>query len=91
MAIDIALLTINKQRINTYESREFSAYVKHISQVSREFLLTCICECVLHITRHSSLSQLAQKSVFARKQRMAEFSTAMTLGPGKSISLGNLP
>ena len=44
----------HKQRISAYRCREFCVYVKHIL---RNFGL---CVCVVHVTRHSTLTQLAQ-------------------------------
>ena len=38
----MALLTVSKQRIGAYGSREFHASVTCISQASREFLLVCL-------------------------------------------------
>lgn len=51
-----ALLTVSKE--SAYRGKEFHAYAKWISQVRREFLLVCI---RLHVTKHSSLTQLVQR------------------------------
>ena len=53
----MALLN-HKNGICAYGKREFYTYVKCISRVRMEFFLVA---CVLHLTRHSSLTQLAQK------------------------------
>ena len=73
-----------KQRIYTYKRREFRAYVKRFHGLEVTF---GSCACIFHLTRHSSLSQLARKFGVARKQRMmivsAEFSgkQSQEIGP----------
>ena len=47
-----------KHIISAYRSREFCAYGKRIPRVSGDF---GFCACVLHVTRHSVLTRLAQK------------------------------
>ncbi len=53
----MALLTVSKESALT-ENRDFRAYVKHITRLAGNF---CLCVWLLHFTRHSSRTHLAQK------------------------------
>ena len=77
----MALLN-HKNGICAYGKREFYTYVKCISRVRMEFFLVA---CVLHLTRHSSLTQLARNLALAQynKGRMvfvsAEFGSKLDI------------
>ncbi len=75
----MALLTLCKESVLT------EADVKHISRISRKFVLV---PCILHVTRHSSLTQLAQKfyactvnGEWWKQVQNSALSRAMKLGP----------
>ena len=84
----MALLTV-KQWIGACGNREFCAYIGQASRVSREFWLVLV---LLHVTRHSSRTQLVHKfgactvsgKCWSHSQNSA-VSRAMKLGPAKIV------
>ncbi len=56
----MALLTVSNKSALT-EAGNFALTSSIFHGFSRDILLVYLCTCVLHVTRHSSLTQLAQK------------------------------